>query len=139
MRPGLECVRVTVGSYSVLLDSLRTMRPAPRSVTPPATSRATSSPVNGSELALALLTVRDALALQTDGALYAKQLELESAKEAAGNNSIVATKIAVKIRFIGLPGVLSDSGFTLPQGYAWHARLDHIPQFRSKQHGQKML
>jgi hypothetical protein len=104
MRPGLECVRVTVGSYSVLLDSLRTMRPAPRSVTPPATSRATSSPVNGSELALALLTVRDALALQTDGALYAKQLELESANEAAGNNSIVATKIAVKIRFIGLTG-----------------------------------
>jgi hypothetical protein len=89
----------------VLLDSLRTMRPAPRRVTPPATSRATSSPVNGSELALALLTVaaevvREALALQTDGALYAKQLELESANEAAGNINIVATKIAVKIRFM---------------------------------------
>jgi hypothetical protein len=85
------------------------MRPAPRSVTPPATRSATSSPVKGSELALALLTVvaavvREALALHTEGALYAKQLELELANDAAGNINIAATKIAVKIRFICLTG-----------------------------------
>lgn len=95
----------------MLLDSLRTMRPAPRSVTPPATRSATSSPVKGSELALALLTVlvvaavvREALALHTEGALYAKQLELELANDAAGNINIAATKIAVKILFICLTG-----------------------------------
>jgi hypothetical protein len=118
------------------------MRPAPRSVTPPATNRATSSPVKGSELALALETVavvRDALTLHTEGALYAEQLELESAREAAGNINMAATKIAVKIRFIASPGVLSDSGFTLPQGCAWHARADHISQVRRKQDGAGML
>jgi hypothetical protein len=35
-------------SYSLLLESLRTNSPAPRSVAPPAASRTTSRPVNGS-------------------------------------------------------------------------------------------
>jgi hypothetical protein len=111
-RPGPGSACESLGNYSVaLLDSLRTMRPAPRSVTPPATSSATSSPVKGSEPVLALLVVaavvavvRWALAEHTDGALYAKQLELESAKEAAGNINIAATNIVVKIRFMGLTG-----------------------------------
>jgi hypothetical protein len=42
-----------------------------------------------------------------------------------------------KDSFHALPGVLSDSGFTLPQGYAWHARLDHIPEFSRKQHREQ--
>lgn len=107
-------------------EALRTTKPAPRSVPPPATSSTTSRPVNGS-----CEFPREICCGPHVSGLYASQVELDCARAEAGAAKIAKATTSVAIR---LMSSFRPPDFPLPRADA--RLIVHVPRGKSYTNAQ---